>query len=190
MDQYETERYGLPAIDRAWYWTTIKMGAAITPKRYAVNLFSIEAQRLVALVDRTEINISSDRVRVARMVGMEPYSCDWSMLMVLDHLNLLVSDMTRLIGGLTGPAKLHGRFSDQQYEPDPDVGVDVIEGFAASAEDFVTKATAFKGLRGNRRFHHSWLGPMNAHQWLCWTAARTRVHRRHAVQIRNVSGVV
>ena len=190
MDQYELERYGLPAIDRSWYWARVKMGAAITSKRYALKRFRAEVQQLVDLADQTEINAASDQVTIARLTGMEPYSCNWSLLMALDHLCLFVADMTKLIEGLAGKAKLRGQFSDQQYEPDPDVGMDVIERFVAVADEFEMRVAGLSGLRGNYCFRHSWLGLMNAHQWLCWTAAQTRIRRRHAIQIRNVAGVV
>ncbi len=190
MDQYELERYGLPALDRSWYWSAVKMGALVTPKRYALNRFRTEVQQLVDLADQTEINAASDQVRIARLTGMEPYSCDWSLLMALDHLQLFIADMTKLIDGLAGTATLRGQFSDQQYEPDPDVSVEVIEQFVAVADEFETRVTRLGSLRGNRYFRHSWLGLMNAHQWLCWTVAQTRIRRRHAIQIRNVAGVV
>ena len=190
MDQYELERYGLPAIDRSWYWAAVKMAAAVTPKRYALKRFRSEVRQLIDLADRAEINAASDQVTIARLTGMEPYSCNWSLLMVLDHLCLFIGDMTKLIDGLSGTAKLHGQFSDYQYEPDPDVNMDVIDRFARVANEFDTCVVGMSGLRGNRRFRHSWLGWMNAHQWLCWTAAQTRIRRRHAIQIRNVAGVV
>ncbi len=190
MDQYELERYGLPVLDRSWYWAAVKMGALVTPKRYALKRFRTEVQQLVNLVDQAEINAASDQVRIARRTGMEPYSCNWSLLMALDHLCLFIADMTRLIEGLAGTAKLRGQFSDQQYEPDPEVGIDVIERFVAVADEFESRVAGLGGLRGNRYFRHSWLGLMNAHQWLCWTVAQTRIRRRHAIQIRNVAGVV
>ena len=190
MDQYELERYGLPAIDRSWYWTVVKMGAAVTSKRSALKRFRTEVQLLIDLANRAEVNAASDQVTIARLTGMEPYSCNWSLLMALDYLQLFVSDMTRLIEGLAGTVQLRGQFSDQQYEPDPDVGMDVIERFVAVTSDFEVRVAGLSGLRGNRCFRHSWLGLMNAHQWLCWTAAQTRIRRRQAIQIRNVAGVV
>ena len=110
--------------------------------------------------------------------------------MVLDHLCLFIADMTTLIEGLAGKSRLRGQFSDQQYEPNPDVGMGVIERFVAVANEFEMRVAGLNGLRGNRCFRHSWLGLMNAQQWLCWTAAQTRIRRRHAIQIRNVAGVV
>ena len=190
MDQYELERYGLPAIDRSWYWAAVKMRSAVTSKRYALKRFRTEAQQLIDLANQTETNAASDQVTIARLTGMEPYSCNWSLLMALDHLCLFIADMTRLIEGLAGKAKLRGQFSDQQYEPDPDVGMDVIERFVAVADEFEMRVAGLSGLRSNRCFRHSWLGLMNAHQWLCWTVAQTRIRRRHAIQIRNVAGVV
>ena len=190
MDQYELERYGLPAMDRSWYWAVVKMGAAATSKRSALKRFRSEVQQLVDLADQAEVNAASNQVEVARLTGMEPYSCDWSLLMALDHLCLFIADMTKLIEGLAGTAKLRGQFSDQQYEPDPDVCMDVVERFVAVANEFEMRVAGLGGLRGNRYFRHSWLGLMNAHQWLCWTAAQTRIRRRHAMQIRNVAGVV
>jgi hypothetical protein len=190
MDQYELERYGLPAIDRSWYWAVVKMGAAVTSKRRAIGRFKTEVLLLIELADQTDVNAASDQVAIPRLTGMEPYSCDWSLLMGLDHLCLFVSDMARLIEGLAGNVKLRGHFSDQQYEPDRDVGMDVVDKLLNVAEDFEMRISRLSGLRGNRYFRHSWLGLMNAHQWLCWTAAQTRIRRRHAIQIRNVAGVV
>ena len=67
MDQYELERYGLPAIDRSWYWARVKMGAAVTSKRYALKRFRTEVQQLIDLADQTEVNAASDQVTIARL---------------------------------------------------------------------------------------------------------------------------
>ena len=190
MDQLESSRYGVATFDHGWYWLTVKLGATLTSRRHAIQRLTRETDQLIKLVRATDINQASDRVKVARLMGMEPISCDWSLLMIVDHLQRFVHDMTRLVDALANSKQLHGQFSDEQYDPSEEVGVDVIDRFEDSVADFRGSLSSNTGPRGGATFRHSWLGRMNSHQWLCWTAAHIGIHRRHAQKILSVSGVV
>lgn len=190
MDQHEQELYGLPTLDRTWYWATVKIGAGITPKATALRKFNAESRLLIELAEDADITPVSQRVKIPRILGMPPSSCHWSLLMVLDHMRLLLTDMKRLISGLSQGTRLTGRFSHDQYEPDPDIDLGIIQRFTDTANEFQLAASGLANLRGNRCFRHSWLGLLNAHQWLCWTTTYTRMRRSHATQIRNAAGVV
>ena len=190
MDQLDRTRYGVATFDHGWYWLTVKLGATLTPRRHAIQRLTRETDQLVKLVRFTDINQASDRVKVARLMGMEPVSCDWSLLMIVDHLQRFMNDMTRLVGALANNKQLNGQYSDELYEPSDEVGVDVIDQLEYAVADFRRVIAGQSGSLGRSTFRHSWLGRMNGHQWLCWTAAHVGIHRRHAQKILSVSGVV
>ena len=190
MDAYDRERYQVAFYDRCWYWTTVKQLAMVTSQSRALKTFAREATRLIELVDDVDFARAAEPVRVARLMGMEPYSCQWSMLMILDHLDRFNRDMMRLFQVLTEDQPIRGSFSEEDYEPDPDVDGSVVNQFEANASDYLRLIQSKGNLRTRRVFRHPWLGPMTAHQWNCWTAAHLRIHRRHAMKIMSVAGVL
>jgi len=190
MDFTDRARYEVAFYDRCWYWATVKQFAAVSSQQRALRTFAREATRLVELVDEVDFARAAEPVRVARLMGMEPVSCEWSMLMILDHLDRFNRDMMRLIDVLTNDQPLRGAFSDENYEPDGDVDGSIVNQFESNAGDYLRLVQSKGGLRTRRVFRHSWLGPMNAHQWNCWTAAHMRIHRRHAMKIMSVAGVL
>ncbi len=190
MESFDRARYQVAFYDRCWYWATVKQFAAVTSQQNALKTFAREATRLIELVDDVDVARSSEPVRVARLMGMEPISCEWSILMILDHLDRFNRDMMRLIQVLADDHPLRGAFTDHDYEPDSDVDGSIVNQFESNATDYLRLVQSKTSLRTRRVFRHSWLGPMNAHQWNCWTAAHMRIHRRHAMKILSVAGVL
>jgi len=190
MDVTAPKRYQVAFYDRCWYWTTVKQFAAVTSKQHALKKFAVEATRLIELVDDVDLARAAEPVRVARLMGMEPYSCQWSMLMILDHLDRFNRDMMRLIPVLTDDHPIRGAFSEEDYEPDAEVDGSIVNQFEANSGEYLRLIQSKNRLWTRRVFRHTWLGPMNAHQWNCWTAAHMRIHRRHAMKIMSVAGVL
>lgn len=190
MDLTDRDRYQVAFYDRCWYRATVKQFALVTSPQRALKTFAREATRLIELVDDVDAARATEPVRVARLMGMEPASCEWSMLMILDHLDRFNRDMIRLIHALTDDHPLRGSFSDEDYEPDADVDGSIVNQFESNAGDYLKLIQTKGSLRTRHVFRHSWLGPMNAHQWNCWTAAHMRIHRRHAMKIMSVAGVL
>ncbi len=190
MDAYDRQRYQVAFYDRCWYWTTVKQLASVTSQQRALKTFAREATRLIELVDDVDFARAAEPVRVARLMGMEPCSCEWSMLMILDHLDRFNRDMMRLVQVLNDDQPIRGSFSEEDYEPDPDVDGSIVNQFESNASDYLKLIQSKRRLRTRRVFRHPWLGPMNAHQWNCWSAAHMRIHRRHAMKIMSVAGVL
>ena len=190
MSPTDRDLYQVAFYDRCWYWTTVKQFAAVTSQKRALKKFAREATRLIELVDDVDVARAAEPVRVARLMGMEPASCEWSILMILDHLDRFNRDMIRLIHVLTEDQPLRGSFSDEDYQPDEDVDGSIVNQFESNASDYLRLVQSKGNLKTRTVFRHSWLGAMNAHQWNCWTAAHMRIHRRHAMKIMSVAGVI
>jgi hypothetical protein len=190
MELDDRKRYQVAFYDRCWYWTTVKQFAAVTSQRRALGTFAGEATRLIELVDDVDFARAAEPVRVARLMGMEPCSCEWSMIMILDHLDRFNRDMIKLIHVLTDDQPIRGTFSEDAYEPDADVDGSIVSQFETSSGDYLRLVQSKGSSKTRRVFRHPWLGPMNAHQWNCWTAAHMRIHRRHAMKIMSVAGVL
>lgn len=190
MELTDQSRYRVAFYDRCWYWTTVKQFSLATPKEYSLKIFAREATRLIDLVDDVDVARATEPVPVARLMGMEPVSCHWSMLMILDHLDRFNRDMMRLIQALTDDHPLRGSFADEDYDPDPEVDGSIVDQFESNAGEYLRFVQSKKKLKTRRVFRHSWLGPMNAHQWNAWAAVHMRIHRRHAMKIMSVAGVL
>lgn len=190
MELTDQSRYRVAFYDRCWYWAGVKQFSLLTSKEHALKIFAREATRLIDLVDDVDVAQASEPVEVARLMGMEPASCQWSMLMILDHLDRFNRDMMRLIVALTDDHPLRGSFSDEDYQPDPDVDGSIVNQFESNAGDYLKLIQSKNHLKTRRVFSHSWLGPMNAHQWNAWAAAHMRTHRRHVMKIMSVAGVL
>ena len=190
MDFTDHARYRVAFYDRCWYWASVKQLSLVTSKRRALKTFAKEATRLIELVDDVDVARSAEPVRVARLMGMEPVSCQWSMLMILDHLDRFNCDMMKLIVALTSDQPLQGAFADEDYDPSVDVDGSIVNQFESNAKDYLRIVQSLGSLKSRRVFRHSWLGLMNAHQWNSWAAAHMRIHRRHAMKIMSVAGVL
>jgi hypothetical protein len=190
MDLTDHARYGVAFYDRCWYWATVKQFALVSSKEQSLKTFAREATRLIELIDNVDLGRASEPVHVARLMGMEPVSCRWSMLMILDHLDRFNRDMMRLIEALTDDHPVRGSFADENYDPDIEVDGSIVNQFESNAGDYLRFIQSKKSLKSRRVFRHPWLGTMNADQWNRWTAVHMRIHRRHAMKILSVAGVL
>lgn len=189
-EPFEDDRFGVAPFDRAWFLGMIRLKSSFVSPRVATGILQSETVRLIDLVHATETNVVSDRVTVARLMGMERYSCEWSILMIVDHLQRFIGDMHRLVDALVNGHAVRGVYADDLYTPDEDVGWDVVEKLDQRVRQYVDFVGDQQRLRSRLAFRHPWLGLMNAHQWHHWTAAHVRIHRRHAMKILSVAGVV
>lgn len=128
-------------------------------------------------------DLGSQRVLIPRPRGLEDSSRYWSVWMVLDHLRIVnasVADTIRLLS--------EGRTPDQpvstaNVKPDPEVGVDVLDGFEKACEVFRSTVDAVKDLRTETQFAHPWFGLLNAADWHAMGAMHMRLHRKQVEAI-------
>ena len=149
--------------------------------------FNRERARVRQLVESCDRNELAQRVLIARAIGMEDSSRNWSVLMTLDHLRIVHESMNRVIGDLTNGKMPGGTASTATVKPSPQVTADVIAEYEKSCDVLLATVAAATSLKTQLRFAHPWFGPLDAHGWHALAAGHLGIHR---VQLeRIVSGL-
>ena len=145
--------------------------------------FNRERARIRQLVRSCDSDLLARRVLIARALGMEDSSRNWSVLMTLDHLRIVHREMARVIGDLTDGKMPTGTASTAAVKPGPQVTADVIAEYEKSCDALLATVAAATSLKTHLRFAHPWFGPMDAHGWHALAAGHLGIHR---VQIERI----
>lgn len=149
--------------------------------------FNRERERIRKLVQSYGADSLARRVLIARAIGMEDSSRNWSVLMTLDHLRIVHDSMSRVIGDLTNDKMPEGTVSTANVKPGPQVTADVIPEYESSCDRLLATVASAANLKTELRYAHPWFGPMDAYGWHALAAGHLGIHR---VQIeRIVSGL-
>lgn len=117
------------------------------------------------------------RVLIKRPRGLEDSSRYWSVLMTLDHLRIVNSQLVQVFE-LLPQGKAPGRKADTaQVKPSADVTADVIEEYEASCDALLRAAAAVPDLKTKMRYRHPWFGPLDAFGWYTIAGMHMRIHR-------------
>ena len=149
--------------------------------------FNRERACVRQLVQSWDQGLLAQRVLIARAIGMEDSSRNWSVLMTLDHLRIVHESMNRVIGDLANGKMPAGTASTATVKPSPQVTADVIAEYEKSCDVLLATVAAATSLKTQLRFAHPWFGPLDAHGWHALAAGHLGIHR---VQLeRIVSGL-
>lgn len=149
--------------------------------------FNRERERVRRLVESCDRNSLARFVLIARAIGMEDSSRNWSVLMTLDHLRIVHLEMARVIGDLANKKTPSGTVSTATVKPSLHVTADVIPEYEKSCDVLLATVAAAANLKTQLRHAHPWFGPMDAHGWHALAAGHLGIHR---VQLeRIVSGL-
>ena len=91
---------GLPSFENFYLNLFFKCSCAFTSDRSALNQFQNSTQDILRVVNENDFGVLSQQIRIPRMQGIEASSCDWSVLMVVDHLNQVNKTMVEVIRSL------------------------------------------------------------------------------------------
>ncbi len=184
---------GLPRLEQAFLSTTFKCATAVLSDRRAMALFNKETDRLLRFAKDDESYDISAPLLIPRVIGIEDSSRNWSVLMVLEHLCMVNSDILTAIGLLLNGESPEYVLATKDYKPSPDAGYDVIQKFEQVNSDYVGNVESLiqsrGSLRSSARYEHPWFGPLDAHQWHCLAAIHQRIHRRQTQKIVAMLGV-
>jgi hypothetical protein len=139
--------------------------------------FNLERARIRQLVQSCSQDLLARRFLIARAIGMEDSSRNWSVLMTLDHLRIVHREMARVIGDLTNGKMPTGTASTAAVKPGLQVTADVIAGYEKSCDALLATVAAAASMKTKLRFAHPWFGPMNGHGWHALAAGHLGIHR-------------
>lgn len=146
--------------------------------RDSINVkFNRERECIRQLIESCDRNELAQRVLIARAIGMEDSSRNWSVLMTLDHLRIVHLEMARVIGDLTHNRIPSGTASTARVKPSPQVTAVVIPEYEQSCQALLATVAAATRLKTQLRYAHPWFGPMDAHGWHALAAGHLGIHR-------------
>ena len=123
------------------------------------------------------------------MQGIEASSCDWSVLMVVDHLNQVNKTMVEVIRSLKSSSEPFQIVRIQDYKPNEEVGAEAIDQFREGNKRYWAFAQSHMPLRTNLTHRHPWFGELDGHAWHCLAAVHQRIHLRQIYKILAMIGV-
>jgi hypothetical protein len=190
MAEHDASGGGLPALERFYLNAMLKIACKVWSDSRALASFQLASEQLLSLIDEIDLDLASQQVLIPRLQGIEDASCHWSVLMVCDHLNRVNREIITIMRSLCSNRLPPDGVSIGEFEPDPNVGAEVIAEFRQTVEEFWAFVTAYKPLRSALRHPHPWFGNLDAHDWNCVAAIHQQIHRRQARKIVAVAGIV
>jgi hypothetical protein len=174
---------GLPKIEQFFARRLIFWKARRTSREQAASLFGMECSQILTLVGGLGGDQLTRRVLIRRLPGLEDSSRYWSVLMTLDHLRIVNSQVGGVIVGLGSGERPEGSASIAAVKPAEDVDMSVMAAFEQGCRDFEKAVKAVPDLKTALRFEHPWFGPMDASQWHFMAGFHMTLHRRQIERI-------
>lgn len=149
--------------------------------------FVDEGRRMLSLACSLSLEHAARQVLIPRVWGIEDSSRNWSVLMTLDHLVIVNTQIALIIERLAGGETWEQKLSTADVKPPPEQDLNVVERFETCLRDYPRRVAALAGLRSRAKHRHPWFGPLNAHEWHCLAAGHQRIHRR---QIERITAMI
>jgi hypothetical protein len=117
------------------------------------------------------------RILIRRARGLEDSSRYWSMWMVLDHLRIVNSDITRVIASLAKDVVPPGKASTARVKPSPDATASALKEHEDACDKLLSTVAGVANLKTAARYVHPWFGPLDAAGWHALAAGHMGIHR-------------
>ncbi|MFK7768593.1 MAG: hypothetical protein AB8B55_15325 [Mariniblastus sp.] len=185
---------GLPWFERIALNAAVKTGAAVMTDKYVLRWINRDAAELLRLADCEDESYDvTDPIITPRVIGIEDSSRNWSVLMVLEHLCLVNTEMIKLIQALSNGIVPRGEIDVALYKPEEDIDYEVLTRFQKLDAEYTNVVGELIKHHGSlqlpARCKHPWFGLLNAHHWHCLAAFHQRVHLRQMQKIIAMLGV-
>jgi hypothetical protein len=152
-------------------------------REWATQHFAAEAGTMVRLARGLKPEEANTPVLIPRVMGIEDSSRRWSVLMTLDHLNIVNHGVLDIIDHLSSERMYIRQVSIIAVKPMPDQTLDTIGRFAKATQNYVDRVTRIENLVSHARHPHPWFGSMDALGWHWLAALHHTVHRRQIQKI-------
>ena len=195
MNQLQPPGAGLPGFENFILNGLFKTGSALMSDKRAVKIFEREAAELYRMVNEEDESYDIFQpLLIPRVIGIEDSSRNWSVMMILDHLNAVNLDFLKIVNALTSGIVPRGEIDVALYKPSRELDYDTIVQFNEINAQYVQTIEGLIEKHGNlrsiARYAHPWFGPLDAHQWHCLAGIHQRIHRRQATKLIAMLGVV
>lgn len=178
---------GIPFIERLVGGTIFAIRRRLTTRERIAADFARQREAIARMYRAHDNATLAARVLIPRLRGLEDSSRFWSVLMTLDHLRIVNSQITRVIKALTHGRTPEGRASTAAVKPRPDIGPheapQVAAAYEQSCDQLIALASATPQLKTSLRFAHPWFGPLDGAGWHAMVATHMGIHRAQIARI-------
>ena len=185
---------GLPWFEQFALNSILKSTSAVLTDKFVLRWIQRDAAELSSMADCEDESYDvTDAILTPRLIGIEDSSRKWSVLMVLEHLCLVNTEMIKLIQALANGTVPQGTIDIALYKPSSDVDYEAMTRFRKLSAEYANVIGTLIDHHGNlqlpARYNHPWFGSLNAHQWHCLAAYHQRIHKRQMKKIIAMLGV-
>lgn len=140
--------------------------------------FLREQKTIAALIKQCGPKLSTQRVLIPRLRGLEDSSRFWSVAMTLDHLritNTAFADIIRLLSKNVTPP---GVASTAAVKPSTNASWEVVGEYEQSCSQVMDAVAENPNLNTALKFAHPWFGAMNGEDWHQLAGVHMSIHRK------------
>lgn len=174
---------GLPWWELAALRCGFRFDCMTTSHDKAMRRFMREADRILSLVAGLDPRQGARRVLIGRITAIEDSSRFWSVYMVLDHLNIVDSQIVRIVELLLSGQEAGADFLIQDVKPDAEAGPESLDAFKRGVQYYESTLGTREKLKSSHRHVHPWFGAIDAHAWHCLAGIHHGIHRRQIARI-------
>lgn len=191
--QFHSDRIkaDLPFVERLTANAAFKVGCLTRSCPRLIQLFESEVTAIVKVLDGEGFGVLADEGDIRRMAGLRRSSCQWTPLMVVDHLTRYNEFLFKSIGDLCSVSKFLPEY--RYFEP-RDVDSDRIDEFQENAWHFISTVNNLIENEAMRHavgtVFHPLYGHVEAKGLLVIAWQHSRLHRRQIQRILTEQGMV
>ena len=151
----------------------------------ALKLLNKEAMRIENIVCKIKKDDLQKRVLIDRIFGIEDNSRDFSVNMVLEHLVIVGTGITRVIQSLSNEEAFAQEITIQGVKPHAN-GVDTLNEFLDFIKEYNVFIESLPKKKSLMTKKHPWFVEFNNFEWSAFMFIHTRVHRRQIAAIYTI----
>lgn len=169
---------GLPAMELFLARLGFRVLRSILSRSRIEDWLYSETRRVLAGARALSLEQMKRQVLVQRLTGLEDSSRNWSPAMVLQHLVIVDTGISDLLGALCADKAFEREVRIADVKPTPDAGQEQLACLKRALMAYLEHLARIKNLRTVRRHAHPWFGSLDGHGWHMLAALHTMIHRR------------
>jgi hypothetical protein len=182
---------GIPSLERLAlkYWWIRKARQRLTWSKARARFFHA-GHRAIDLVASLPEELLDQPARIARLPGLEPRSCDYSMADTIEHLGRYADWFADLLHALAVDAPIPAQTIEGLKPQGRSGPAEILRDFEVSLARLgrVLDEWPEAPAQGTTA-EHPWFGPLDAHGWLVMGALHQRLHLAQLERIADALGV-
>ena len=169
---------GLPRLEQlSLKYILVPLGKRVFTWESALKMFHNEVKRIEKLLKEVEEAKCRERVMIDRVFGIEDHSRDYSITMVIEHLNIVGYGIMSVIDRLSNEESVDEAIKIENVKPQGSTEneLDRFLAFSRVYNSFIEKLPKRKSKMTKA---HPWFVELNNMDWSIFMAIHTFVHRR------------